>query len=193
MFFLWEQILKNKQITRFQNIIHHFLSDGFFYINILFIFVSNYVIMERIYLDDVRTPTGDNWIVVRNYDEFVSKVNEIGLKNIDIISLDHDLGDTAMNEYFNNVSPNYTLDYNNIDEKTGYDAAKFLVALFHNTNEARFNMSRREKKADKFVFPIVYVHSANPIGSANIMGYLNNFYMNEGQAQTCVRVQIPHV
>ena len=193
MFFLWEQILKNKQITRFQNIIHHFLSDGFFYFNILFIFVSNYVIMERIYLDDVRTPTGDNWIVVRNYDEFVSKVNEIGLKNIDIISLDHDLGDTAMNEYFNNVSPNYTLDYNNIDEKTGYDAAKFLVALFHNTNEARFNMSRREKKADKFVFPIVYVHSANPIGSANIMGYLNNFYMNEGQAQTCVRVQIPHV
>jgi hypothetical protein len=99
----------------------------------------------RIYLDDVRTPTGDNWIVVRNYDEFVS------------------------------------------------DAAKFLVALFHNTNEGRFNMSRSERKADKFVFPIVYVHSANPIGSANIMGYLNNFYMNEGQAQTCVRVQIPHV
>ena len=41
--------------------------------------------MERIYLDDVRTPTGDNWIVVRNYDEFVNKVNEIGLGNIDII------------------------------------------------------------------------------------------------------------
>ena len=58
--------------------------------------------MYRIYLDDVRTPTGDNWIVVRNYDEFVNKVNEIGLENIDIISLDHDLGDTAMKEYFNN-------------------------------------------------------------------------------------------
>tara|TARA_R110000868_G_scaffold328122_2_gene589037 strand:+ start:106 stop:585 length:480 start_codon:yes stop_codon:yes gene_type:complete len=146
----------------------------------------------RIYLDDVRTPTGDNWIVVRNYDEFVIKVNEIGLGNIDIISLDHDLGDTAMKEYFDNVSPNYTLDYDNINEATGYDAAKFLVALFHNTNEGRFNMSRSERKKDKFVFPIVYVHSANPIGSANIMGYLNNFYMNEGQAQTCVRVQIPH-
>jgi hypothetical protein len=147
----------------------------------------------RIYLDDVRTPTGDNWIVVRSYDEFVIKVNEIGLENIDIISLDHDLGDTAMKEYFNNVSPNYTLDYNNIDEKTGYDAIKFLVALFHNTNEERFNMSRSERKAHKFVFPIVYVHSANPIGSSNIMGFCNNFYMNEGQAQTCVRVQIPHV
>ena len=100
---------------------------------------------------------------------------------------------SAMKEYYDNVSPNYTLDYNNIEEKTGYDAAKFLVALFHNTNEARFNMSRSDRKANKFVFPIVYVHSANPIGSANIMGYLNNFYMNEGQAQTCVRVRIPHV
>jgi hypothetical protein len=30
LFFLWEQILKNKQITRFQNKIHHFLSDGFY-------------------------------------------------------------------------------------------------------------------------------------------------------------------
>ena len=87
---------------------------------------------------------------------------------------------------------NYKLDYDNIKEKTGYDAAKFLVALFHNTNEDRFNMSRSERKAHKFVFPLVYVHSANPIGSANIMGYINNFLMNEAQPQTCVRVQIPH-
>jgi len=147
----------------------------------------------KIYLDDVRTPVDKNWLVVRNFHEFVNLVNKVGLTNISLISLDHDLGDTAMQEYFNNVSKNYKLDYDNIEEKTGYDAAKFLVALFHNTNENRFNMSRSERKADKFVFPIVYVHSANPIGSANIMGYLNNFYMNEGQAQTCVRVQIPHV
>ncbi len=31
-----------------------------------------------------------------------------------IISLDHDLGDSAMNEYYNNVSPNFKLDYDNI-------------------------------------------------------------------------------
>ena len=41
----------------------------------------------RIYLDDVRTPKLEpdvgEWIVVRNYDEFVEKVNEIGLENID--------------------------------------------------------------------------------------------------------------
>ena len=30
------------------------------------------------------------------------------------------------------------------------------------------------------------------IGSANIIGYCNNFLMNEGQDQTCVRVKIEH-
>jgi hypothetical protein len=144
----------------------------------------------RIYLDDIRTPIDKDWIVVRNYEEFVKKVNEIGLNNIETISLDHDLGDTAMKEYFDNVSPNYTLDYNNIHEKTGYDAAKFLVSLFHNTNEERFNMSRSERKKNPFVFPKVYVHSHNPIGSHNICGWINNFLKNEGQAQTCVRVHI---
>jgi hypothetical protein len=106
--------------------------------------------------------------------------------------LDHDLGDTAMAEYFNNVSKNYKLDYNNINEKTGYDAAKFLVDVFYDNNVDRFQMNRKDKKESEIKFPVVYVHSANPIGSANIMGYINNFYMNEGQPQTCVRVQIPH-
>lgn len=144
----------------------------------------------KIYLDDIRTPIDKDWIVVRSYDEFVKKVNEIGLSNIEIISLDHDLGDTAMKEYFDNVSPNYTLDYNNIKEKTGYDAAKFLVSLFHNTNEERFNMTRNEKKQNPFIFPKVYVHSHNPIGAHNICGWINNFLKNEGQPQSCVRVHI---
>ena len=58
-----------------------------------------------IYLDDVRTPLPNpsthevpDWIVVRSYDEFVSKVEELGLETIKLVSLDHDLGDTAMNE-----------------------------------------------------------------------------------------------
>lgn len=148
--------------------------------------------MKKIYLDDVRTPIQGDWVIVRNYDEFVKKVREIGLKNIDLISLDHDLGDTAMVEYYENVSPNFKLDYNNIKEKTGYDVAKWLVNNFYYENEERINMSRNEKKRTKFTFPLIYVHSANPIGSGNIMGYVNNFLMNEGQTQTCVKVQIPH-
>jgi hypothetical protein len=65
---------------------------------------------KRIYLDDVRTPIEkDNWVIVRSYDEFVEKINEIGLENIDMISLDHDLGDTAMAEWHKNVYKNYEL------------------------------------------------------------------------------------
>ena len=131
----------------------------------------------NIYLDDVRVPKEPGWILVKDYDQFVNKVMELGLENIDTISLDHDLGDTAMREYFHNVAPNFTLDYNNIKEKTGLDCAKWLVEL-------HMNQGGR--------FPTVYTHSANPIGSANIMGYVNNYWMNLRQPQTCVRIQIPH-
>jgi hypothetical protein len=134
-----------------------------------------------IYLDDVRTPISEgldnNWTVVRNHDEFVAKVEEIGLENIEVISLDHDLGDSAMMEFYRNVSPNYTLDYNNIMEKTGMDCAKWLVN--HSIEKG-------------IPLPQVYTHSANPIGSANIMGYINNYLMKSRKPQTCIRVQIKH-
>ena len=155
----------------------------------------------RIYLDDIRTPISPNnvwiegvaeWTVVRNYDEFVELVRKTGLENIEIISLDHDLGDTAMQEYFRNVSPNFKLDYDNIEEKTGYDCCKWLVNHFYDTDPKRLTMNRIDKKSYPIIFPTVVVHSANPIGSANIMGYINNFLMNEAQPQTCVRVQIEH-
>jgi hypothetical protein len=144
--------------------------------------------MIRIYLDDVRTPLDEGWIVVRNYDQFCQKVEEIGLQNIDLISLDHDLGPSAMREYFQNVHPNYQLDYNNITEKTGMDCVKWLVQHFYDTTPNQSLLVR----GDKIQFPKVYVHSANPIGSGNMMGYINNFLMNEGQPQTCIRVNIEH-
>jgi hypothetical protein len=40
--------------------------------------------------------------------------------------------------------------------------------------------------------PQIYVHSANPIGSANMMGYINNYLMNCRLPQTCIRVKIEH-
>ena len=155
----------------------------------------------RIYLDDVRTPISPNnewiegveeWTIVRSFQEFVDAVIEVGLEGIEVISLDHDLGDTAMKEYFENVSPNYTLNYDNIKEKTGMDCCKWMINYFYDTNLGRDLMSRSEKKNQPFSFPKVFVHSANPIGSANMMGYINNFLMNEGQPQSCVRVRIPH-
>ena len=146
----------------------------------------------KIYLDDVRSPVEKEWQVVRSFYELSDLVQKVGLNNIDVISLDHDLGDSAMTEYHTNVSPNYKLSYENIDEKTGYDGAKFLVDEFYKLNPERLEMSRSDKKKEPIKFPDVYTHSANPIGSANILGYINNFLMNEGKPQNCIRVQIPH-
>jgi hypothetical protein len=129
-----------------------------------------------LYLDDLRTPTDDSWQVVRNYNQFVSHVRLNGLENYEVISLDHDLGEEAMNEFYNNALPNFKLNYDNIlNEKTGYDCAKWLVA---------------ESMTTKIPLPQIYVHSANPIGSANIMGYINNYLMSCKLPQTCIRIRV---
>ena len=62
--------------------------------------------MTKIYLDDVRTPVDKDWTIVRDYEQFVSTIQYIGLENIELISLDHDLGDTAMAEWHKNVYHN---------------------------------------------------------------------------------------
>jgi len=113
----------------------------------------------KIYLDDVRIPVDQSWVVVKNYDEFVQKVTEIGLENIELISLDHDLGDSAMKEWLHGVVKNYEINYDNITEKTGMDCAKWLV-----------NQWMNGKPVCK-----VMVHSANGIGSGNICGLIWNY------------------
>ena len=128
----------------------------------------------RIYLDDVRTPVDkDNWVVVRSYDEFVQKINSIGLENIELISLDHDLGDTAMNEWLYGVTKNYSINYDNITEKTGMDCTKWLVNQWMD---------------GKPVVDVV-IHSHNAIGSGNMMGYINNYRHINKLPQNCVRFE----
>jgi len=132
----------------------------------------------NLYLDDIRKPLANHWEVVTNYDEFVSHIRLNGLENYELISLDHDLGEQATNEFYKNTQPNYTLNYDNIiNEKTGLDCAKWLVA---------------ESMTKKIPLPQIYVHSANPIGSANIMGYVNNYLMSCKLPQSCIRVKIEH-
>ncbi len=130
-----------------------------------------------LYLDDVRIPTEGEWEVVRNYDEFVSHIKMNGLGAYEVISLDHDLGEGAMVEYYTNVKPNYELNYERIPEKTGMDCARFLVA---------------ESMHTKIPLPVIYVHSANPIGAANIMGYINNYFRNCKLPEVCMKVNIEH-
>ena len=130
-----------------------------------------------LYLDDVRVPTEGEWEVVRNYDEFVAHIKLKGLGAYEVISLDHDLGEGAMVEYYTNVKPNYELDYNRIPEKTGMDCARFLVA---------------ESMNEKIPLPTIYIHSANPIGSANMIGYINNYFRNCKLPEVCTKVNIEH-
>jgi len=127
---------------------------------------------NKLFLDDFRDPKDaitlvpsnynkfyweNDWDVVRNYNEFVDYIEENGLPQF--ISFDHDLGDTAMDEYFRNVVVNGVIDYDNIKEKTGLDCAKFLVEYCADENQP---------------LPEYLVHSANPAGKQNIISFLEN-------------------
>jgi hypothetical protein len=132
----------------------------------------------KLYLDDLRTPLSSEWSVVRNFDEFVEFIENNDLKNIEVISFDHDLGESAISEYFNNTKDSYEIDYSNIEEKTGYDCVKWLIDYIIVN--------------DKFdSVPKMRVHSANPIGAANILGYVNNFYKNFKIKDLCIQWRVP--
>lgn len=120
----------------------------------------------KIYLDDLRTPIDQDWIVVRDYEEFVNKVTEIGFENIELVSLDHDLADIHYNTDL----------YDTIIEKTGYDCAKWLIEKWQEGNT---------------IFD-VYTHSANTAGAKNIVELINSYRRFIGMSETCGRVKIQH-
>jgi hypothetical protein len=116
--------------------------------------------ITSLYLDDMRTPRGNyyhNWIIVRSYQEFVDWIESNGLP--EFITLDHDLCDEAIYADWNVVS------YDDLTEKTGYCAARWLVdyCLDNNLNCPEFT-----------------VHSANPVGAENILCLLNAFRDTQG-------------
>jgi hypothetical protein len=137
--------------------------------------------MISIYLDDTRTPLehplGKEWVTVRDYDEFVDLVTKTGLSNVELISLDHDLGKSAIDHFFGYTRENYEILYDWISERTGMCVAKWLV------NHAREN---------GLDLPQCYVHSANPIGSGNLMGYINMYLKERRKPQTCIRAKWKH-
>jgi len=123
----------------------------------------------NLFLDDFRNPedvyayiknakyNGDNWIVVRSYDEFVNQITE-GFKNSEfpgLISFDHDLADE---HYDLNIL--YEIDYNSYKEKTGYDCAKFIIAFCSSLN---------------LDLPDYLIHSMNTIGKLNIESLLKSY------------------
>ena len=99
----------------------------------------------KMFLDDIREPKNNYDVIVRNYDEAINSVKQKGIPSF--ISFDHDLGC----DEFNNIYP------------SGYDFAKWLIEM---------DLDNLYKFPKDFKFN---VHSANPIGKANIEGILNNY------------------
>lgn len=64
--------------------------------------------MTKLFLDDVRNPPDDTWIVVRSFDEFVAFFSNNPTP--ELISFDHDLGEIT-----------------SVGISSGMDCAKWLV------------------------------------------------------------------
>lgn len=122
----------------------------------------------RLFLDDVRVPSDvikyikpdylkdeykKEWVICRNYQQFVDCIIKNGLPTH--ISFDHDLADIKK---INNSTLIIATDF--LTEKTGYDAAKWLCEYLHYNNKD---------------VPIYYVHSINPVGKNNIINLLEHF------------------
>lgn len=95
---------------------------------------------NRIYMDM-------DWVIVRNYDDFIKTITYKGIPNA--VSFDHDLG-----------SKNDT--YNQFTDKTGHDCAKWLI------NYSLDNFSDLPKK--------ILIHSQNLEGGKNVLSLFNTFY-----------------
>ena len=60
------------------------------------------MVMINLFVDDIRIPLNDDWVIARSYNEAIDLINN---NSINQLSLDHDLG----------------------EERSGYDIAMYLV------------------------------------------------------------------
>ena len=97
------------------------------------------------------------WVIVRNYNDFVATILRDGVP--EIISFDHDLGETAYQEFHRMNNSDKTINYENIDEKTGFHAAQWL---------ANYCVDK------KIPIPQYYTHTMNPVGAINIRSILES-------------------
>lgn len=112
--------------------------------------------MKILFLDDERDPRSVGWInypydaefiVVRDYDRFCDKIEELFCGNEEFgVSFDHDIQCIDLDGR----------------EFTGKDCAEFMCEMHMNS----FNSCD---------FPKYWVHSKNPVGSVNILSYLDSY------------------
>lgn len=115
----------------------------------------------NLFLDDDRNPSQvgnymnpvalrslyrlEQWVIVRNYDDFVECIERNGMPAM--ISFDHDLSD-------NHSAGDYS------QEKTGYDCAKWLINYAQDNN---------------IKLPYMLCHSMNPVGRDNILCLIRSY------------------
>jgi hypothetical protein len=120
-----------------------------------------------LFLDDIRMPADagnymypvelrtlyrtKEWVIVRNYKDFVETVLSQGIP--EMVSFDHDL---ALIHY----DPSTWKESFSYQEETGLDCAKWLCDYCQENN---------------LPLPQYLVHSANPVGKENIVVYLERF------------------
>lgn len=92
------------------------------------------------------------WLIVRNYKQFVKALN-IFAGQITHISFDHDLGEDEAIEMVKKGISKRKARSTKKDIKSGYDCAKYFKE-FYDSKELKY--------------PILFVHSMNPIGTENI-------------------------
>ena len=121
----------------------------------------------KLFLDDVREihqiyKNADlcEWILIKNYDEFVKCVEKNGLPIF--ISYDHDLATEHYRESMYASDGHYTKYYTDgtFREKTGYHCAQWLVTYCIDKN---------------IDLPKWKVHSMNPTGKQNIQSLLSSY------------------
>lgn len=124
---------------------------------------------RALYLDDLRTPSVtldgyEPFTVVRNYDQFVSHIQTHGVP--DLISFDHDLADEHMRDWYKHQAHGIeTISYDTFKEMTGLDCMKWLCNFIQDEKENGIDIT----------MPAIRVHSANPMGSQNILSYASSF------------------
>ena len=96
----------------------------------------------------------EEWVVVRNYNEFVNHVLNNGIPKT--VSFDHDLADIHYEQQSN-------IEYqDDAEEKTGYHCARWLINYCLD-----LNIPIPEK---------IIIHSMNRVGAQNIKSLFDTYY-----------------
>lgn len=122
----------------------------------------------KLFLDDIREPKEctsymykrigslnpiylEDWIIVRTYKDFTSFIDSNKGK-ITHISFDHDLADCI--QLKEQEDPDLWFDFDGNREYTGLDCAKYFKSVYDKEN---------------LKYPVLFVHSMNPIGTDRII------------------------